>query len=161
MENKRVELTDRRWFLLAGASTVAALALNALFSDRSLGEIKHRYKLAPESILPADIRQAPVEVREAYRFAIANRDVLRYIPCYCGCGDQGHTSNASCYFQDNSTPEKPIFDRMSLGCSVCIGITRDVMKMMDQGKSLKEMRSQIEKTYSKYGPPTPTPPVPR
>jgi Protein of unknown function with PCYCGC motif len=115
MENKRVELTDRRWFLLAGASTVAALALNALFSDRSLGEIKHRYKLAPESILPADIRQAPVEVREAYRFAIANRDVLRYIPCYCGCGDQGHTSNASCYFQDNSTPEKPIFDRMSLG----------------------------------------------
>jgi hypothetical protein len=32
------------------------------------------------------------------------------------------------------------------------------MKMMDQGKSLKEMRAQIEKTYSKYGPPTPTPP---
>jgi hypothetical protein len=28
------------------------------------------------------------------------------------------------------------------------------MKMMDQGKSLKEMRAQIEKTYSKYGPPT-------
>jgi Protein of unknown function with PCYCGC motif len=76
---------------------------------------KHRYKLAPESILPADIRQAPVEVREAYRFALANRDVLRYIPCYCGCGEQGHTSNASCYFQDNSTPQKPVFDRMSLG----------------------------------------------
>ncbi len=30
------------------------------------------------------------------------------------------------------------------------------MKMMDEGKSLKEMRAQIEKTYSKYGPPTPT-----
>jgi len=75
----------------------------------------HRYKLAPESILPADIRRAPDDVREAYRFAIANRGVLRYIPCYCGCGEQGHTSNASCYFQDNSTPEKPIFDRMSLG----------------------------------------------
>jgi len=34
------------------------------------------------------------------------------------------------------------------------------MKMMDQAKSLKEMRSQVEKTYAKYGPPTPTPPVP-
>jgi hypothetical protein len=33
------------------------------------------------------------------------------------------------------------------------------MKMMDEGKSLKEMRAQIEKTYSKYGPSTPTPPV--
>jgi hypothetical protein len=31
------------------------------------------------------------------------------------------------------------------------------MKMMDEGKSLKEMRWQIEQTYSKYGPPTPTP----
>jgi hypothetical protein len=29
------------------------------------------------------------------------------------------------------------------------------MKMMDDGKTLKEMRAQIEKTYSKYGPPTP------
>jgi hypothetical protein len=34
------------------------------------------------------------------------------------------------------------------------------MKMVDQGKSLKGMRVQIEKTYSKYGPPTPTPAVP-
>jgi hypothetical protein len=34
------------------------------------------------------------------------------------------------------------------------------MNMMDQGKSLKEMRERIEQTYSKYGLPTPTPPVP-
>jgi Protein of unknown function with PCYCGC motif len=75
---------------------------------------EHRYKLAPESVLPADIAKAPAEVREAYRFAILNRDTLRFIPCYCGCGSDGHTSNASCYFKDNSTPEKPVFDRMSL-----------------------------------------------
>ena len=75
---------------------------------------EHRYKLAPESILPADITRAPTEVREAYRFAILNCDTLRYIPCYCGCGADGHTSNASCYFKDSSTPEKLVFDRMSL-----------------------------------------------
>ena len=34
------------------------------------------------------------------------------------------------------------------------------MKMMDERKSLNAMRAQIEKDYSKYGPPTPTPPVP-
>jgi hypothetical protein len=34
------------------------------------------------------------------------------------------------------------------------------MKMMDEGKTLKEMRATIDKTYSKYGEPTPTPPVP-
>lgn len=107
------ELTQRRTFLITGALTIADLALSPLFAG-STSAATHRYKLAPESLLPADIRKAPVEVREAYRFAIANRDTLRYIPCYCDCGDQGHTSNASCYFQDNSTPEKPVFDRMSL-----------------------------------------------
>jgi len=109
----RNELTERRSFLATGALTIASLILGPLF-DRGTFGAAHRYKLAPESILPADIRKAPDEVREAYRFAIANRDTLRYIPCYCGCGEQGHTSNASCYFQDNSTPEKPVFDRMSL-----------------------------------------------
>jgi hypothetical protein len=34
------------------------------------------------------------------------------------------------------------------------------MKMIDDGRSLKQMRAQIEKDHSKYGPPTPTPPVP-
>ena len=99
---------------MKGALTIASLGLTPLL-DRSTFGATHRYKLVPESILPPDIRKAPDDVREAYRFAIANRDVLRYIPCYCGCGEQGHTSNASCYFQDNSTPEKPVFDRMSLG----------------------------------------------
>jgi len=49
---------------------------------------------------------------------------------------------------------------MSLSWGICIGITRDVMKMIDEGESLKAIRAQIEKPYSKYGPPTPTPPVP-
>jgi hypothetical protein len=108
-------LMGRRSFLVKGALIIGSVALTTLSDRRTFGAAAaHRYKLAPESLLPADIRKAPVEVREAYRFAIANRDTLRYIPCYCDCGDQGHTSNASCYFQDNSTPEKPVFDRMSL-----------------------------------------------
>jgi hypothetical protein len=34
------------------------------------------------------------------------------------------------------------------------------MKMMDEGKRLKDIRAYIDKTYSRYGPSTPTPPVP-
>jgi len=86
----------------------------ALAGKHAFGALEHRYELAPEALLPKDIRSASTEVREAYRFAIANRDTLRYIPCYCGCGADGHTSNASCYIQDNSTPKKLLFDRMSL-----------------------------------------------
>lgn len=55
--------------------------------------------LAPESILPPDIRQAPPEVREAYRFAAANQELLSAFPCYCGCGAQGHRNNLDCYIK--------------------------------------------------------------
>jgi hypothetical protein len=107
------ELIERRSFLRTGTLALATLVLSPLFGGDPFAA-DNRYKLAPESVLPPDIRKAPDDVREAYRFAIANRDILRYIPCYCGCGEQGHTSNASCYFEDNSTPEKLIFERMSL-----------------------------------------------
>ncbi len=39
-------------------------------------------------------------------------------------------------------------------------ITRDVMRMLDQGKSLKDIRAYVDRTYSRFGPSTPTPPVP-
>ena len=102
----------RRDFLTLVSIAVATVMVDGLWV---FAASEHKYKLAPESLLPKDIMSASEEVREAYRFAIANRDTLRYIPCYCGCGADGHTSNASCYFQDSSTPEKPVFDRMSLG----------------------------------------------
>ena len=102
---------NRRVFLIQGLSAAGSIAFAGCTGS---GAAEHRYKVAPESILPPDIAKAPGNVREAYRFAILNRDTLRYIPCYCGCGSGGHTSNASCYFKDSSTPESPVFDRMSL-----------------------------------------------
>ena len=91
-----------------------AVLLTNFYADWAVGFAQRTYRLAPESLLPDDIRRAPAEVREAYRFAIVNRYILRYIPCYCGCGDEGHTSNASCYVKDSSKPGNLIFDRMSL-----------------------------------------------
>ena len=102
---------NRRDFLTRGLIAAGTIALAGC---QRFGAAEHRYALAPENLLPADIARAPDEVREAYRFAITNRDTLRYIPCYCGCGSEGHTSNASCYVKDSSTPEKLEFDRMSL-----------------------------------------------
>jgi hypothetical protein len=102
---------NRRDFLTSGLLAAASLAVAGC---QGFGAAEHRYQLARENLLPADIRNAPEEVREAYCFAIANRDTLRYIPCYCGCGSEGHTSNASCYVKDESTPGNLQFDRMSL-----------------------------------------------
>jgi len=37
-----------------------------------------------------------------YRFARERGDVLRWIPCTCGCQQFGHTSNRSCYIKGES-----------------------------------------------------------
>ena len=108
------EPIGRRSFLVSLGTAGGAMALYSFLGARVFGEVKSPYKLAPESVLPEDLRGAPDRVREAYRFAVANRETLAYIPCYCGCGDEGHTSNASCYIKDASVSGKLVFDRMSL-----------------------------------------------
>lgn len=80
---------NRRDCLTGGLLVAGTLAFAGC---RAFEAAEHRYQLAPENVLPPDIAKAPEEVCEAYRFAIANRDTLRYIPCYCGCGSEGHTS---------------------------------------------------------------------
>ena len=37
------------------------------------------------------------ETAELYRFAVDHPEVLGFMPCMCGCGSLGHTSNRSCY----------------------------------------------------------------
>jgi len=59
------------------ALAIASLVLTPLFRRSTFAaDGRHHYKLAPECILPADIRMVPPDVREAYRFAVANRDTL-------------------------------------------------------------------------------------
>lgn len=101
----------RRAFLVRGILfSSSLLALSESWTGTSLP-----YSLAPQSLLPPDVLRAPAHVIEAYRFAVANRETLRYIPCYCGCGSEGHASNAACYVKDGSKPGNLLFDRMSLG----------------------------------------------
>lgn len=53
----------------------------------------------PPGRFPVYLKDATPKAREMYRFAVANGETLRYIPCYCGRGNErvGHKSNADCY----------------------------------------------------------------
>lgn len=108
--------------------------------------------LAPESVLPPDLREAPPEVREAYRFALANPGLLSAIPCYCGCGAQGHRSNLDCYIKEVGPDGTVVFESHAALCSICIDITRDVRRLHREGKSVAEIKAYIDRTYSRYGP---------
>ena len=59
-------------------------------------------------------RRAPVEVQEAYRYAVANQQILRYFPCFCGCYEEArHTSNVACYVSRTLPDGAVVLDAMS------------------------------------------------
>jgi len=108
--------------------------------------------MMPLDKLPAEVQSAPVTVQEAYRFASANPDIMKDIPCYCGCGNIGHTSNYSCYVSSTDGNGNITFDKHAFGCYICVDITQDVMRMSREGKSPQDARIYIDAAYSKYGP---------
>ncbi len=112
----------------------------------------HGYPMASMEQLPTSVQQAPRVVQEAYQFALANPDTLKQLPCYCGCGSMGHTSNYSCYVQEADVGEEITIDEHALGCSICVDITQDAMRLSDEGMSLPEIRAYIDETYAQYGP---------
>jgi len=112
---------------------------------------EHSIKLAPLSEMPNSVKISPETVRESYQFAVSNPEILKNIPCYCGCGPMGHTSNYSCYIQ-SVDDTGIIFDEHALGCSICVDITTDTMHMLKEGKSVKEIRVLVDQRYSPFGP---------
>ena len=76
----------------------AALVIGACSEAASTAQVE--LKMAPESALPEFVSQAAPQVKEAYRFAIANPDILSAFPCYCGCGAMGHQNNLQCYIKE-------------------------------------------------------------
>jgi hypothetical protein len=129
---------------------IALTGLSAC-STQSNSEDIH-LNMASMDLMPAEVHTAPVSVQEAYQFNVANPDIMKDIPCYCGCGNIGHTSNYDCYVSDVDSEGKITFDNHALGCSICVDITQDVMRMLKDGKSPQEARVYIDSTYSKYGP---------
>jgi hypothetical protein len=64
---------------------------------------------------PALFTASSERIQETYRFAVANQDLLQWMPCFCGCGEWGHASNADCYVQEVRDDGSVLLDSMSFG----------------------------------------------
>jgi hypothetical protein len=147
MINKIVSKSHKLIFL----SLMAILLLAAL--PACSGQSNNTQQgMLPLGQMPNEVQSAPVSVQQAYQFAAANPDIMTKIPCYCGCGAMGHTSNYSCYIQSVDASGKITFDHHALGCSTCVDITQDVIRLNREGESVQDIRTYIDTTYSKYGP---------
>ena len=109
-------------------------------------------KMASMANMPAEVRTAPVTVQEAYQFNVANPDIMTLIPCYCGCGAMGHTSNYDCYVAGVNVDGSINFDTHALGCSICVDITKDTMRLLKEGQSVDQIKAYVDQTYAQYGP---------
>lgn len=124
-------------------------------SEPATGDAEHGYTLAPLAQMPPQVQQAPSAVRQAYQFAAHNEDVLSALPCYCGCGAMGHVSNYSCYVAGRDASGGLAYDNHALGCQICVDITQDAMRLLDEGQRVDEIYEYVHATYSRFGPPTP------
>lgn len=115
---------------------------------------EHAVAMADAGAMPVRVQRAPRAVYDAYRFAAANPHALEQIPCYCGCGGMGHRSNYNCFWQSDGQ-----VDEHALGCGICVDIALDVRRGLERGIPLDRIRAQVDADYSRFGPPTDTPPV--
>jgi hypothetical protein len=57
---------------------------------------------------------APDVVRAIYEFAARRPDVMRYVPCFCGCERNGHTDNEDCFVSARAADGRPEWDTHGL-----------------------------------------------
>jgi hypothetical protein len=112
----------------------------------------HELAMASLDTMPLEVQNAPVAVQQAYQFNVANPELMKQLPCYCGCGSMGHTSNYACYVSGVEPDGKITYDTHSLGCSICVDITHDAMRLIQQGKTAPEIKAYVDQTYAQYGP---------
>jgi hypothetical protein len=109
-------------------------------------------KMASMADMPAEVQTAPVTVQQAYQFNVANPDIMTHIPCYCGCGAMGHKSNYDCYVAGKNEDGSIKYDTHALGCSICVDITQDTMRLLKEGKTVEQIKAYVDQTYAQYGP---------
>ena len=129
-----------------------SLAGTALAGCGSATSTEHEVAMAPMSMMPDNVKNAPTVTQQAYQFAVANPDVMQHVPCYCGCGNMGHTSSYMCYVKSVEADGTVNFDSHAIGCSICVDITQDTLRLFKQGKNATEIKAYVDKTYSRFGP---------
>jgi hypothetical protein len=143
--------------VLAGCSSFNEGAMQRLAPTPKAAQVE--LAMAPHSELPDFAQEAEPRVQDAYRFAMANPEVMTKIPCYCGCVNMGHENARDCFIKDIKPDGSMEFDNHASGCGICVDITQDVMRLTRQGQPLKTIRAYVDTQYSQFAAPTHTPPV--
>lgn len=93
------------------------------------------------------------DVAARYEFAHTHIDLMKQLPCYCGCGGAlGHRSLLDCYLTRRGGYASHAAD-----CQVCRDEAEDAERLLAAGESTQAIRAFIDARYSEMGPSTKTP----
>lgn len=113
---------------------------------------------ASADVLPKFLEGTSETVQTIYQAAASHQELLEHMPCYCGCGEMGHKNNYDCFIQENKKNGAIVWDEHGVNCDVCLEIAAQSMVEYQKGKSMKDIRLEIDDKYKEgYAKPTPTP----
>ena len=69
----------------------------------------------PGAVDPDGIRWPGRIVQAVYTFAARHPEVLRYVPCFCGCESRGHTDNEDCFIAGRDANGRPRWEEHGMG----------------------------------------------
>ena len=103
------------WTLWGGQradSTASTLDVSARFAsfepaDAPNGDLS-------KVVWPPFVTRANPEVKRLYEFNIQNGELMRYMPCFCGCHlEDGHRNNRDCYVEEVKADGSVVLDSMA------------------------------------------------
>jgi hypothetical protein len=63
---------------------------------------------------PSFVTRAGSDVQRLYEFQLVNGELMRYMPCFCGCQDEdGHRNNRDCYVKAVNPDGSAVLDSMA------------------------------------------------
>ena len=99
-----------------GTSSAPAVQAAQPPSARSRASSRQPAYRGPLPSIPTSAYAAapPDVLRAVYEFAARRPDVMRYVPCFCGCERNGHQDNEDCFVAGRAEDGKPQWDAHGL-----------------------------------------------
>jgi len=109
--------------------------------------------------LPTFLAVKEPQIQRIYLVAAQNAELLKNIPCYCGCGESvGHKSNLDCFINEQKEDGSIVWDSHATTCVNCMEIALESATLKQKGKTNLEIRNYIDNKYKDgYAKPTNTP----
>src|SRR3990172_8422223 len=96
------------------------------------------------------VRPLPV-MRATYEFAARHPEVMKFVPCFCGCERGGHQDNHDCFVGARGSDHRVTqWDTHAIGCEVCVDVAHQALQMHSSGASIPAIRDAIEKKFAPH-----------